>query len=71
MRSAREQWAMDKANGTLDDPMDPNWVAPNCSCCDKLASLALMPKSYAIGILDNPPYSNAVFYCEDHYPPKK
>jgi hypothetical protein len=67
---AEDEWMRDKANGTLDDPTDPNWVVPDCSLCNKEASLAVMPKTYAIGILDNPPYPNAVFYCDDHYPNK-
>jgi hypothetical protein len=65
-----EQWASDKANGSLDDPIDPDWKPPQCSCCHKFASLAVMPRSYSIGTLDFPPYKDAVFYCMDHWPEK-
>lgn len=65
-----EQWAEDRRNGTLDDPVYPDWKIPNCSQCTRKATLAFMERSYSLGTLDNPPYPDAVFYCEDHYPEK-
>jgi hypothetical protein len=70
MSRESEEWAEQRRNGTLDDPIDPDWVVPNCSCCGKRASLAVMPKTYSIGSLEFPPYPNAVFYCIDHWPEK-
>lgn len=63
----RERWENDKRNGTLDDPIDPNWKVPSCSCCSRRAHYAVMPTSIAMGTLMNPPYNNAKFYCPDHY----
>jgi hypothetical protein len=70
MSREEDQWAEDKANGTLDDPIYPNWKVPNCSCCDNRAYLAVMPKTYSMGSLTFPPYDNAIFYCYNHMPIK-
>lgn len=70
MSKESDQWAEDKSNGTLDDPIFPDWKIPLCNQCSNHASLAVMRKAYALGTLNNPPYKDAIFYCYNHYPEK-
>ena len=69
-----DQWAFDKANGTLDDPIVPNWKTPKCSLCSKTSCIVVTPKgSIGYGSLElGAPYDKgSTYYCSDHEPAKK
>jgi hypothetical protein len=69
-----DQWANDRRNGTLDDPIDPNWRTPKCCSCPKTASLVITPRGcrgYGSLELGAPYDKGSVYYCSDHYPDEK
>ena len=74
MSLEEERWISDRRNGTLDDPIDPSWEIPNCTCCSRLATVAIQPNGfYASGSLSlvAPYEEGTIYYCNDHSPRNK
>jgi len=71
MSRESEQWAEDRRNGTLDDPIDSDWIKPNCCKCNKFSTLVVTPcgsRGYGSIELGAPYAEGSVYYCRDHYP---